>query len=205
LDSIRPIEYIMKYFTELTSTLSRVNTADIEGTIELLSESREQGRKIFMCGNGGSAATASHFACDLAKGTLGDGTKPFKVIPLTDNVPLITAWANDTDYSNIYSMQLEPLIEEGDVLIAISGSGKSANVLKAVETANLHGVQTVGITGFDGGTVRQLAGRSIHVDSFNMQHVEDIHMILVHMISSALRDLTHSTEKHSPLPLEVTL
>jgi len=205
LERTNATQYIREYLTKLSGTLSRVNTADIEDIIELLAKSRELGRKIFICGNGGSAATASHFACDLAKGAAGDGTRPFKVIPLTDCIPLITAWANDTDYSMIFSMQLEPLIEEDDVVIAISGSGNSANVVKAVETANLHGACTVGITGFDGGMVRQLANYSVHVDSFNMQQVEDIHMILVHMISSALRDLTSPVDTFSALTLEVTL
>jgi D-sedoheptulose 7-phosphate isomerase len=123
--------YIREYLASLTETLSTVDLVDIEETIELLGKARMLGRKIFICGNGGSAATASHFACDLAKGTMKDGRKPFKVFPLTDNMPLITAWANDSDYSMIFAMQLEPLIEEKDIVIGISGSGNSVNILES--------------------------------------------------------------------------
>jgi D-sedoheptulose 7-phosphate isomerase len=187
--------YIEAYLAKLVRTLWMVELNEVESALEILSRANALGRKIFICGNGGSAATASHFACDLAKGTAGDGREPFKVIALTDNVPLMTAWANDVDFSEIFSMQLEPFVEEGDVVIGISASGNSMNVLRAVETANLHGAVTLGLTGFDGGKLKHLASHSIHVASQNIQQVEDIHMILVHLISSALRDLACPLER----------
>lgn len=200
METTRTNRYIRDYLTELAGTLSLVNFSEIEDTISLLEESRMRGSRIFICGNGGSAATASHFACDLVKGTMKNGMRTFKVIPLTDNVPLITAWANDTDYENIFGMQLEPLVERDDIVIGISGSGNSQNVVRAMEIANLRGAITIGITGFDGGRVKSLVRHSLHVDSFNMQQVEDIHMILVHLMTSALRDLAPAGKKQ-PLQL----
>ena len=197
--------YIREYLTSLTETLFLVSIVSIEEVIDLLSKARALGRKIFICGNGGSASTASHFTCDLGKGTTGNGSRPFKVIPLTDSVPFITAWANDSDYSQIFSMQLEPLIEERDIVIGISASGNSPNVLRAIETANLHGAITIGITGFDGGLLKKLASHSLHVGSFNMQQVEDTHMILAHLVSSALRDLSPSVEKTHQLTVDVKI
>lgn len=194
--------FIEAYLARLLRTVSGLDTDEIERAIEILSMARAAGRKIFLCGNGGSAATASHFACDLAKGTAGDGREPFKVIGLTDNIPLMTAWANDVDYSEIFAMQLSPLVEEGDVVICISASGNSPNVLRAAETANLHGATSIALTGFDGGRLKALAGHSIHIASNNMQHVEDIHMILVHLISSALRDLACPLEREFLLSVD---
>ncbi|MFQ6103406.1 MAG: SIS domain-containing protein [Candidatus Glassbacteria bacterium] len=197
--------YISQYLTMLTDTLSMVNAKEVAKTIEILATAREGGGKIFICGNGGSAATASHFACDLAKGTMEYGNKPFKVIPLTDNVPLITAWANDSDYSKIFAMQLEPLVDDGDVVIGISGSGNSPNVVNAIEAGNLHGAVTIGLVGFDGGSIKRVAGHSVHVVSFNMQQVEDVHMILVHLIASALRDELLVIERQQLLSMDAEL
>jgi D-sedoheptulose 7-phosphate isomerase len=181
-------DFIESYLTRVARTVLSVDPNDIEEAIGMLSTARALGKRIFIFGNGGSAATASHFACDLAKGSAGNGGEPLKVISLTDNVPLMTAYANDADYSAIFSMQLEPLVEQGDLVIGISGSGNSPNVLRAIEAANLHGAVTLALTGFDGGTLMKLASHSIHVASQNMQHVEDVHMVLVHLMSSALRN-----------------
>jgi D-sedoheptulose 7-phosphate isomerase len=197
--------YIREYLSVVTEILASQSTIDIEEVIEILSKARALGRKIFIFGNGGSAATASHFACDLAKCAVSNGKKPFRVISLSDSVPLMTAWANDSDYSMIFSMQMEPLLEEKDVVIGISGSGNSSNVLRAIESANLHGAVTIGMTGFDGGLLRQLASHCLLVNSFNQQHVEDVHLILVHLISSALRDLNPSFESEKILSRDIEI
>lgn len=143
-------------------------------------------------GNGGSAATASHFACDLAKGTTMDNPsmrKRFKVTALTDNVPLLTAWANDIDYENMFVEQLKNLLEEGDLVIAISGSGNSKNVLKAVEYANTRAAKTVGLTGFEGGRLKDMVKECLIVPSNSIERIEDVHLILEHLLCSYLRKL----------------
>lgn len=142
-------------------------------------------------GNGGSAATASHFACDLAKGTIKDNPyikKRFKVIALTDNIPLITAWSNDTDYSQVFIEQLRNLLNKDDVVIAISASGSSENVLKAVEYANQRGALTIGLTGFDGGKLKDIANKCLKVSSDSMERIEDVHLILEHLLCLWLRE-----------------
>ncbi len=197
--------YIKDYLERVISTVSLVDILEVTEAIRILTRARARRGKVFVCGNGGSAATASHFACDLAKGTLREGVEPFRVIALTDNIPLVTAWANDTDYRLVFSRQLEPLISEGDVLVGISGSGNSPNIVEAIETANLRGGVSVAVVGFDGGECRQRAHHSLLVASNNMQHVEDVHMILVHLISSALRDLALSVELEHLLSMDVEL
>lgn len=140
-------------------------------------------------GNGGSAATASHFACDLAKGTAGkdDSRKRFKVIALTDSVPIITAWANDTAYQNIFLEQLKNLLDAGDVVIAINGSGNSKNVIKAVEYANAQKALTIGLTGFGGGKLKGMVQECLIVPSHSLEQIEDVHLILEHILCSWLR------------------
>ena len=127
--------------------------------IDTLFDAFERGATVFLAGNGGSAANASHFGQDLAKGTLAsmDATRRFRVIPLTDNIGFITALANDEGYDSIFEQQLRNLGRRGDVLVAISGSGNSPNVLRAVEYARSAGIKTIGVTGFDGGKLRKLA------------------------------------------------
>lgn len=144
------------------------------------------GKQVLICGNGGSAATASHLACDLQKGVGCLSDRKFRVIAITDGIPLITAWANDTDYSNVFAEQVATWANPGDVLIAISGSGNSPNVLRAVETANTLGVTTIGLTGMGGGKLSGMSSKSLVVDSNNMQHIEDVHVVLAHLIFTCL-------------------
>ncbi len=142
-------------------------------------------------GNGGSAATASHFACDLAKGTTmgkGDLTPRFRVTTLTDNVPLLTAWSNDADYSSVFLEQLRNILEPGDVVIAISASGNSENVVRATEYANANLAITVVLTGFEGGKLKKIAQECLIVPSHSMERIEDVHLILEHLICSWLRN-----------------
>jgi D-sedoheptulose 7-phosphate isomerase len=145
---------------------------------------------VIIMGNGGSAATASHFACDLGKGTLAPGQPRFRVISLTDNMPLFSALANDFGYDQVFSEQLKSLVREGDVVIGISGNGNSPNVLNGIRAAREAQAITVGLVGFDGGALKDLADLSIHVPSDCMEQVEDVHVILEHLISTCLRQVS---------------
>lgn len=151
----------------------------------------EEGRTVFLAGNGGSAAAASHFGQDLAKGTLRsmDATRRFRVIPLTDNIGYITALANDEGYESIFEQQLRGLGAEGDLLVAISGSGNSPNVLRAVEYARSIGMRTVGVTGFGGGKLRQMADESVHVPVHDMGMCEALHCVVFHAAMSRLKEM----------------
>lgn len=151
-------------------------------------KAREDGRTLFFCGNGGSASTASHFVVDIGKATLrGDG-KRFRCVALVDNVESLTAWANDTDYSRVFSEQLRNLAQKGDVLVAISGSGNSANVLAAISAAKELGLATIGLTGLGGGKLKGIVDIPVVVPSSSMQHTEDVHLLLCHLLTAYLRD-----------------
>jgi len=154
----------------------------------LLLRARAEGRTIFILGNGGSAATASHLANDLNKGAAVAGRPRFRALALTDNVPLITAWANDTHYGNVFVEQLANFFEPGDVVVAISGSGNSPNVLAAVTWAARRGAVTIGFTGGDGGQLRHLVECPVVVPSSRMEQIEDMHLILCHALCVSLRD-----------------
>jgi D-sedoheptulose 7-phosphate isomerase len=155
---------------------------------EALLDAREREATVYFIGNGGSAATASHFANDLAIGTRTTG-RPFRVVSLVDNVPMLTAVANDFGYAEIFLRQLQVLLRPGDVLVAISASGNSPNLLNAVEFANGIGATTIGLTGFDGGRLRQLAHLVVHVPTSAGEYgpVEDAHMVLDHLVGNFLR------------------
>lgn len=151
-----------------------------------------RGGTVFLLGNGGSAATASHFACDLAKGTLNDVGPPFRVVPLTDNVPLMTAWANDTSYERIFAEQLAALVRPGDVVIAITCSGNSPNVLAAARVAREANALMIALTGRTGGQVRRLAYLTIPVPTDSVEQAEDAHLAIAHSLCVALRDRLHA-------------
>jgi len=150
-------------------------------------EAYENARMIFLFGNGGSAALASHLACDLGKGTVNGSGKRFRVLSLTDNVPLMTAWANDVHYEDIFAQQLENYLRPGDVAFAISGSGNSPNVIRGLEAARRLGAQTLALTGFDGGRAKPLADLCLVVPSDSMQLIEDAHLCATHAIFLAIR------------------
>lgn len=176
------------YLQRVGEELLRLDTRQIEKLADLLHQCYEQGRFVFICGNGGSGANASHFCEDLGKGTLrredfdNDQRKRLKVLSLTDNTPYILAWANDEGFDRIFVEQLKNLASPGDLLIAISGSGNSPNVLRAVEWANRHGLITFGCTGFSGGKLRQLAHYHFHVPIDDMGIVESIHLTVFHWV-----------------------
>ncbi|MGQ9454950.1 MAG: D-sedoheptulose-7-phosphate isomerase [Armatimonadota bacterium] len=175
-------EYI-RLVKEAISALSEEAITDIVNTLK---KAHTEGKQVFLLGNGGSAANSTHIAEDLQKGVKEHTGKRFKVISLADSTPLITAWANDAGYERVFVEQIETFVEPGDVVIAISGSGNSPNVIQAVEKANEIGAITIGWTGFDGGRLAQIAQKSIIVASDNMQRIEDVHLILGHLIYTCL-------------------
>ena len=159
-----------------------------EEIVSVLTKARDSGRRIYVMGNGGSASTASHMASDLGKGSNRKDAPRFKAIALTDNIPVMLAWANDSSYEDIFVEQLRNHLEKGDVVIGISGSGNSENVLRAIEYANETGAETIGLSGFDGGKLAKMARTSYIVPNRCMQQVEDIHLIIEHLLSMVLRD-----------------
>ncbi len=165
----------------------------------VLTDARVSGRKVFIMGNGGSASTASHMASDLNKGASRKDAPRFRAIALTDNLPLIMAWANDSSYDDVFIEQLRSHLEEGDVVIGISGSGNSTNVLKAIEYAKTSGAITVGFTGFDGGRLAKIAEIAYVVPSHCMQQVEDAHLVIEHLLSLILRDSPECVSGRSAL------
>ena len=182
-----PAAFASAYLDYLQSVLRRVNTADIGRFIQTLLDARERGATVFFIGNGGSAATASHFANDLAIGT-NHYDRPFRSISLTDNVPIITALSNDFGYEEIFVRQLWVLGRKGDVLVGISASGNSPNLLKAFDYALSAGIKTVAITAFDGGKMKDMADEGIHVPTEPKEYgpAEDAHMILDHLVGAFL-------------------
>ena len=184
------------YRDSLCDVLRRINPVDILSLTGALFAAREDGHTVFTCGNGGSAANASHLAQDLSKGTQAWTTgKPMRAISLCDNVGAITAYANDAAYEIVFAWQLANLARAGDVLIAISGSGSSSNVLSAVKRANAHDLRTWGITGFDGGRLIELAHRHIHVPCDDMGMVEAAHAAVFHWLVDELRQRFMGYEK----------
>ncbi len=171
------------YKTELLKTIESIDLACVDQAIEWFREAREAGRRIFVCGNGGSASTASHFACDVVKGASYNRDRRFRIMALTDQMPTITAYANDVSYECVFVEQLRNFAEPGDLVMAISGSGNSPNVLRAVEYANSIGCRTIGMTGRDGGKLAPISQLNIHVPVPHMGRIEDGHMIVCHMIA----------------------
>jgi D-sedoheptulose 7-phosphate isomerase len=181
-------DQIERYWSELADVTYNMPYPLLEQVAEMLLECRRRGGTIFVFGNGGSAATASHFACDLAKGTRTNGMPTFRVVALTDNVPLLTAWGNDTNYDRVFAEQLVALARPGDLVFAISASGNSPNVLEAVAAARLADVTIVSLTGRTGGQLVALSDLAICVPSDSIEQVEDAHLIIAHSLCVALRE-----------------
>ncbi len=179
--------YISSYLDQVCDNLHHLPHDKIRQIIDILAQARAEERQIFVMGNGGSAATASHFACDLGKGTIDPGKPRFKVIALTDNISLFSAWANDFGYERVFVEQLDSLAQSGDVAIGISGSGNSENVLQAMDLARQRGLTTIGLTGFDGGRLKDKVEVCLLVDCQMMEQIEDAHMVVEHLICTALR------------------
>ena len=184
--------FIDQYFKKLTGVFDIISKESIEEFINLLLIAYEKENKIFIMGNGGSASAASHFACDINKGVSYKLEKKFKVICLNDNVPTVMAYANDIGFDAIFKEQLSNFLDENDIVIGISGSGNSINVLKAIEYANQKNALTIGISGFDGGKLSSIAKKHILIPSDDMQIIEDLHMIIVHMTMQWLSESLNS-------------
>ena len=179
---------IADYLKGLHACLDEISQQDIEGIVDIIFTAYKKGKQVFIMGNGGSATTASHFARDLQIGTAVEGKPRLRAISLTDSVAIITALANDMDYSSIFKEQLIGQLEEGDVVIGISASGNSPNVLKAIEFARTQGAITVGLIGFGGGKLKELVHKAIILSSQDYGPVEDVHLSLDHIISCLVRE-----------------
>ncbi len=192
-------ENYTKYLSELKGVMDEFPLAQLKEAAEILFRAYQNDRPICLFGNGGSAALASHLATDLAKGTHFPGPPSMKnvrrmrVLALTDNTPLMTAWSNDLDYDQVFSGQLENFVRARDVAFGISGSGNSPNVLRALELARRSGATTVGFAGFGGGKMKDLLDCAVVVNSTNMQQVEDAHVILSHLLFLDLKARLEAT------------
>ena len=176
------------YIDELKETLDNLSEETVEQVLDVLHEARLVNQQVFILGNGGSASTASHFVCDLGKNTRVKGTPNFRVMGLTDNMAMFSALANDEGYESVFAQQLANHVQPGDVVIGISTSGNSPNVVNAIEFANSIEAQTIGFTGFDSGKLGSMVDVNLHVPSDSIEHVDDIHLVLEHMITQALRE-----------------
>jgi D-sedoheptulose 7-phosphate isomerase len=179
-------QMFLDYTAGLKEALDLIPADAAEKFLQLLETAYVENRQVFLMGNGGSGASASHAACDLNKGVSYGREKRFRVISLNDNLATLTAYANDVSYLDIFVEQLKNFLHPGDVVVAISGSGNSPNVLKAIEYANQQGAVTVGLTGFNGGKLATLAKVPVHIPVHDMQKVEDIHMMLFHVAMQVL-------------------
>ena len=183
------MESIINYFAELEQMMRAISLSDLKKVLGILEEGYHNGHRIFVMGNGGSAATASHFALDLSKNTIMPGAPRVKAISLTDHVPLITAWSNDTHYEHIFAEQLANMIEPGDVVIGISASGNSANVINAVKLARQNRAATIGLLGAKGGKLKDMVDAYVLAPGQNIEQEEDAHMILTHVITRHMREV----------------
>lgn len=177
------------FLKRIAEELLRIDPAQVQALADVMHETYLAGRMIFVIGNGGSGSNASHFCEDIGKGTLklpedlaNETKKRFRILSLTDNTPYILAWGNDEGFDRVFVEQLRNLASPGDLLIAISGSGNSKNILLAVEWAHRHGVRTVGCTGFSGGKLRDLAQQRLHVPLDDMGVVETLHLAAFHWV-----------------------
>lgn len=179
---------IRNYFTQIQKILDEVTENELQNIARKLNETMQAGHSIFIFGNGGCSSLASHFCADLGKMMKLEKNENYRIISLNDNIPSITAWANDTGYENIFWRQLELFMKPGDLVLALSGSGNSANVIRAVEYARQSQNTVISLAGFDGGKLAPLSDICYHVKSRNMQVVEDAFGIALHAIFVALRD-----------------
>ena len=177
---------IKKYLNLEIEVIKSLNVDAINSIMNEIKASQERGSIVYICGNGGSHATASHFCCDFNKGVSGGQEKNTNFICLSDNVPTITAIANDLSYDDIFSYQLKNRLKPGDIVFVISGSGNSINIVKAMEIAKEKGNKIIGLCGYQGGKVKEMSDICVHVNVNNMQITEDIHMILDHIMMFVL-------------------
>lgn len=182
------ITVINNYVHNLANTLNNLEAEMLSRAVDALWQAYQMDKQVFIFGNGGSASTASHMACDVGKGVVRPGKKRFRIQSLCDNVATMTAWANDVSYESVFKDQLENLLNEQDVVIAISASGNSPNVIKAVEFAKQQKAIVVGMTGFGGGRLKDLSDISIHFSVSDYGQVEDLHLMCEHIITECIRE-----------------
>lgn len=175
--------FIENYLEQLKDAIEEIPVNKVEKVVYYIYQAYLNKKQVFILGNGGSAATASHFCCDLGKGAVIDGKPRLRVMSLNDNTALLTAYANDLGYEHVFVEQMKNLIQESDVVICITASGNSPNVLRAIEFANEQGAITIGLLGFGGGKAKDMVTEHVVLNSHNYGHVEDIHMVLSHSIS----------------------
>ncbi|HEX3748511.1 MAG TPA: SIS domain-containing protein [Bryobacteraceae bacterium] len=176
------MNFAAEYKKSTLEAMEQIDLTKVGEAIEWFREARDAGRHIFVCGNGGSASTASHFACDMVKGASFERDARFRILALTDSLPTLTAYSNDVGYDVVFAEQLRNFASPGDLFMAISGSGNSPNVLRAIEYANAAGCRTIALTGRDGGRLGPLAQLNIQVSVPHMGRIEEAHMVVCHMI-----------------------
>jgi D-sedoheptulose 7-phosphate isomerase len=190
-------QFARGYLTELKQVLDGFAHDQFDRVVNAIVEAYDQGVRIFIMGNGGSGSTASHMACDINKGTCFDLDKKFKMISLSDNIPTILALANDVSYDAVFVEQMKNFFVPGDLVIGISGSGNSENVLRAIRYARDHQGRTIGLSGFSGGKLAELVDIPFVARVDDMQKVEDVHIIVVHMIMQAVYAVLHDGKRAS--------
>jgi D-sedoheptulose 7-phosphate isomerase len=190
-------EFIENYLSEISEVIKKISVEDIDRAIEILFQAWKDGRRVYTCGNGGSASTATHFACDLVKTVASEGKRGLKAECLNDNIPLMLALVNDEGFENLFIEQLQTKFQKGDVIICISvhgGAGKdraglwSQNLLKAMKYARDNGGKAIGLSGFDGGPMKQIADACIVVPANSTPYVESLHLAVEHLICSCLKE-----------------
>ncbi len=175
--------YCEDYLKEIKDSIDSLDKGEMSDIFEIIYNAFENGKNVFLFGNGGSGSNADHIVNDFSKGVLVHGKKKFKGISLSSNTALLTAWANDLSYEYIFSKQIEVMVEKGDVVIGISGSGNSKNILNAIEEGNKKGAICIGVTGFGGGKLKEVCHKCFVVPSNHMGRIEDIHLIFLHMLA----------------------
>jgi len=182
------MNFFQSYIDDLKDALDELSEEVLGQVLDILHVARMDNQQVFILGNGGSASTASHFVCDLGKNTRVHGAPNFRVMGLTDNIALFSALANDEGYENVFAKQLSNYLQPDDVVIGISTSGNSQNVINAIQFAKSVGAKTIGFTGFNSGELGSLVDVDLHVSSHSIEHVEDIHLVLEHVITKGLRE-----------------
>lgn len=188
-----------EYLQKLHKGLEKINWNDVEEIARVIYTAGKNNKQIFILGNGGSASTASHMACDLGKGTLKNvysTEQRLRVISLTDNVATLTALSNDVSFDEVFVQQLKNLVNTGDVVIGLSASGNSANVIKALEWAKKHGAVTIGLLGFDGGKLKSIVDHAIVFPEKHYGRSEDCHLIINHIITSYIMHFKQQNSNH---------
>jgi D-sedoheptulose 7-phosphate isomerase len=187
-----------QYASEVKQTLDQLPWQEIQRVVEILRTAWLTNKQVFVMGNGGSAATASHMACDLAKNTVVAGMSRLRVMSLNDNMAHFSAYANDNGYDQVFAEQLSNYVNAGDVVIAISASGNSPNVLRAIERAQACGALTIGWSGYQGGTLAQIVDLPLVIPSDRIEQIEDIHLMFVHMVTVAMRQVMQEESISQP-------